>query len=98
MRSRGAGRRAHQFRHAGPSVRNFNRQTLGIDPGDDRRRPLAIREAARRVKHDVKAVHGDIHALLDTGILRKIEKNLVIFPFDAMRVDVFCVRRESSQH
>jgi predicted transcriptional regulator len=50
--------------------------------------PLAIREAARRVKRDVKAVHGDVHALLDAGILRKTEKNLVVFPFDAIRVDV----------
>ena len=29
---------------------------------------LAIREVARRVERDVKAVHGDIHALLDAGI------------------------------
>jgi predicted transcriptional regulator len=50
--------------------------------------PLAIREAARRVKRDVKAVHGDIHALLNAGILRKTDKNLVAFPFDAIRVDV----------
>jgi len=50
--------------------------------------PLAIREAARRVKRDVKAVHGDVHALLDAGILRKTEKNLVVFPFNAIRVDV----------
>jgi predicted transcriptional regulator len=50
--------------------------------------PLAIREAARRVNRDVKAVHGDIHALLDAGILRKTDKNLVVFPFDAIRVDV----------
>lgn len=50
--------------------------------------PLAIREAARRVQRDVKAVHGDIHALLAAGILRKTDKNLVVFPFDAIRVDV----------
>jgi predicted transcriptional regulator len=31
--------------------------------------PMSIREAARLVKRDVKAVHGDIHGLLDAGIL-----------------------------
>ncbi len=50
--------------------------------------PLAIREAARRVQRDVKAVHGDVHALLDAGILRKTGENRIVFPFDAIRVDV----------
>ena len=50
--------------------------------------PLAIREAARRVNRDVKAVHGDVHALLKAGILRKTENGLVVFPFDAIHVDV----------
>jgi predicted transcriptional regulator len=50
--------------------------------------PLAIREAARRVGRDVKAVHRDVHALLDAGILRKTEEGLVEFPFDAIRVDM----------
>ena len=50
--------------------------------------PLAIRETARRVGRDVKAVHGDMHALLNAGILRKTAEGLVEFPFDAIRVDV----------
>jgi len=33
--------------------------------------PISIREAARRVHRDVKAVHGDITALLNVGILRR---------------------------
>jgi len=40
---------------------------------------LAIREVARRVERDVKAVHGDIHALLNAGILKKVDSG-VIFP------------------
>lgn len=35
--------------------------------------PMTIREAARRLGRDVKAVHGDVHALLNTGILEKTE-------------------------
>jgi predicted transcriptional regulator len=47
---------------------------------------LAIREVARRAERDVKAVHGDIHALLDVGLLVKTESG-VEFPFDAVHVD-----------
>lgn len=50
--------------------------------------PVTIREAARRVNRDVKAVHSDIHALLNAGVLQKTEKGLVVFPFDAIRVDL----------
>jgi predicted transcriptional regulator len=50
--------------------------------------PVTIREAARRVKRDVKAVHGDVHTLLNAGILQKTVENLIVFPFDAIRVDV----------
>jgi predicted transcriptional regulator len=49
--------------------------------------PLTIREAARRVNRDVKAVHGDVHALLKAGVLQKTDGRIV-FPFDAVRVDV----------
>jgi len=50
--------------------------------------PLSIREVARRVGRDVKAVHGDVHALLKSGVLRKTDRGLVVFPFDAIRVNM----------
>jgi predicted transcriptional regulator len=50
--------------------------------------PVTIREAARRVNRDVKAVHGDVHALLKAGILQKTEDGLIVFPYDAIHVDV----------
>lgn len=50
--------------------------------------PLRIREVARRLHRDVKAVHGDVHALLNAGILHKTEDGRMLFPFDAIRVDV----------
>jgi len=49
--------------------------------------PVTIREAARRVGRDVKAVHGDVHALLNSGVLQKTDGKIV-FPFDAIRVDL----------
>src|SRR5664280_3061412 len=42
--------------------------------------PLTIREIARRVHRDVKAVHGDVHALLNCGVLRR-NNSLVVFPY-----------------
>lgn len=49
--------------------------------------PMSIREAARRLERDVKAVHGDVHVLLNAGILQKSDKGQIEFPFDAVHVD-----------
>lgn len=49
--------------------------------------PMAIREAARRVGRDVKAVHRDVHALLNAGLLDKTEDGKIVFPYDAIHVD-----------
>lgn len=49
--------------------------------------PITLREAARRVERDVKAVHSDVHALLDAGILQKTENGRIEFPFDAIHVN-----------
>jgi len=48
---------------------------------------MTLREAARRADRDVKGVHGDAHALLAAGILRKNEDGKIEFPFDAVHVD-----------
>jgi predicted transcriptional regulator len=55
--------------------------------------PLTNREAARRVDRDVKGVHGDVHTLLNAGILRKTEESLIIFPYDAIHVNVDLIER-----
>ena len=49
--------------------------------------PVSIREAARRVGRDVKAVHGDVTALLIAGVLDRAEGGGIIFPFDAVKVE-----------
>ena len=49
--------------------------------------PVSIREAARRVGRDVKAVHGDVTALLNAGVLDRVEGGGIIFPFDAVKVE-----------
>jgi predicted transcriptional regulator len=49
--------------------------------------PMTIREAARRLGRDVKAVHGDVQALLSAGLLQKTDKGLIVFPYDAVHVD-----------
>jgi len=48
---------------------------------------MTLREAARRAERDVKAVHGDVHALLAAGVLRKTAGGKIEFPFDAVHVD-----------
>lgn len=48
--------------------------------------PISIRETSRRVGRDVKAVHGDVTALLDAGILRRSQKGIE-FPFDTVKVE-----------
>lgn len=49
--------------------------------------PVSIREAARRVSRDVKAVHADVKALLLAGVLDKTELGLVEFPYDTVKVE-----------
>jgi len=49
--------------------------------------PVSIREAARRAGRDVKAVHGDVTALLAAGVLDRAEDGRVEFPFDAVKVE-----------
>jgi predicted transcriptional regulator len=49
--------------------------------------PLSIREAARRVGRDAKAVHTDVTALLNAGVLDRVEDGRVIFPFDSVKVE-----------
>lgn len=48
---------------------------------------LSIRETARRLRRDVKAVHGDVQALLNAGLLEKDATGKIIFPYDAVHVD-----------
>lgn len=48
---------------------------------------MTLREAARRAGRDVKAVHGEVHALLTAGVLRKNADGKIEFPFDAVHVD-----------
>ena len=42
---------------------------------------------ARRVGRDVKAIHGDVTALLNAGVLQRTDDGLIIFVFDAVKVE-----------
>lgn len=48
--------------------------------------PVSIRETARLLNRDVKAVHADITALLKVGILDKVD-NKIYFPYRKIHVD-----------
>ena len=49
--------------------------------------PVSIREAARRVGRDVKAVHADVTALLLAGVLDKTDSGRIEFPYEAVKVE-----------
>ena len=49
--------------------------------------PVSIREASRRVGRDIKAVHSDVTALLNAGVLDRAEGGGIIFPFEAVKVE-----------
>ncbi|NCO58220.1 MAG: DNA-binding protein, partial [Nitrospirae bacterium CG18_big_fil_WC_8_21_14_2_50_70_55] len=49
--------------------------------------PITVREAARRVGRDVKAVHTDLTALLSAGVLNRTEAGQVEFPYEAVKVE-----------
>jgi predicted transcriptional regulator len=49
--------------------------------------PVSIREASRRVERDVKAVHSDITALLNAGVIDRVEGGGIVFPYEAVKVE-----------
>lgn len=49
--------------------------------------PVSIREAARRVSRDVKAVHSDVTALLQAGVLDRTDSGQIEFPYGAIKVE-----------
>jgi predicted transcriptional regulator len=56
--------------------------------------PVSIREAARRVNRDVKAVHSDVTALVNAGVLDRSAGGGVVFPYEAVKVE-FLLRAAS---
>lgn len=48
---------------------------------------VSIREAARLVGRDVKAVHADVTALLNAGILHRTDDRRIVFPFEVIKVE-----------
>ncbi len=56
---------------------------------------LPIREVARRVGRDVKAVHGDVTALRVAGVIERTAAG-VVFPYDAVHVDFLLRKTEGA--
>ena len=54
--------------------------------------PLPVREVARRVGRDVKAVHRDMAALVNAGLLDRGEGGRMSFPYDGVRMEVDLMR------
>lgn len=54
---------------------------------------MSTHEAARRVGRNVKAVHGDVMALLNAGVLQRTNGGIT-FPYDAVHVDFVLKARD----
>jgi predicted transcriptional regulator len=67
-------------------------EVLKVMTGQD---PMTLREIARRVGRAVKAIHRDVHALLDTGVLDRTDDGRIHFPYSAVRVD-FTLHKEAA--
>lgn len=48
--------------------------------------PLGVRELARRVGRDVKAVHNDATALVNNGVIARTADGKYVFPYNAVKV------------
>lgn len=49
--------------------------------------PVGVRELARRVGRDVRAVHADAQALVKAGVVEKTDAGKLHFPYEAVHVD-----------
>ena len=47
---------------------------------------LSIREVARRVERDVRAVHADVTTLIKAGVIRRVDGGIA-FPYDTVHVE-----------
>jgi predicted transcriptional regulator len=57
---------------------------------------MSIREVGRRVGRDVKAVHTDVTALIQAGLIDRIG-DCVAFPYDAVHVDFMLTKTDPQQ-
>ena len=49
--------------------------------------PVTVRDAARRVNRDIKAVHNDLTALRKAGVIDRTESGQVEFPYETVKVE-----------
>lgn len=49
--------------------------------------PLGVRELARRVGRDVKAIHNDVTSLVNNGVVCRTGDGKYLFPYDRVHVE-----------
>jgi predicted transcriptional regulator len=50
--------------------------------------PLGVRELARRVGRDVRAVHADAQRLVAIGLIDKAADGKLLFPYDGVHIEL----------
>ena len=65
------------------------RETMGVTESAVRcgAGPVTVREAAKRVNRDIKAVHSDLTALRKAGVIDRTASGQVEFPYEAVKVE-----------
>jgi len=58
--------------------------------------PSTLRGLARALGRDVKAVHRDVHALIEIGLVEKDSKGQVLVPFAKIRTEFDLVPRQAA--
>jgi len=58
--------------------------------------PQSIMSLARRLQRDYKNVHTDVAVLLKWGVIEKTEQQLIIAPFDEIKMDVLLPQRKAA--
>jgi predicted transcriptional regulator len=72
----------------------FSEKRWGIIQGMTGAGPLSIRELARRIGRDVRAVHSDVTLLHHAGVIDRTEDGRMVFPYDVVQLDLtFDARR-----
>ena len=50
--------------------------------------PIGVRELARRVGRDVRAVHADVQRLVGIGLIDKTENGKLLFPYSGVHLEL----------
>lgn len=76
----------HTFRSAESMARTLTPLRWGLLQAMTGAGPLGVRELARRLGRDVRAVHADAAALVTAGVIERTPEGKYLFPYEHVKV------------